>query len=39
MRTRIKICCMASIEEAKLAIEYGADALGLVGKCQAGPAR
>ena len=32
MRPRIKICCMGSVEEAKLAISYGADALGLVGK-------
>jgi phosphoribosylanthranilate isomerase len=30
MRTRIKICCIASIEEARLAIRYGADAIGLV---------
>lgn len=34
---RIKICCMASIEEAKMAIEHGADALGLVGKMPSGP--
>jgi phosphoribosylanthranilate isomerase len=31
MRTRIKICCIASIEEARLAIAVGADALGFVG--------
>ena len=37
MRTRIKICCISSIEEAKLAIKYGADALGLVGKMPSGP--
>lgn len=37
MRTRIKICCISSIEEAKLAIRYGADALGLVGKMPSGP--
>ena len=37
MRTRIKICCISSIEEAKLAIAYGADALGLVGKMPSGP--
>lgn len=37
MRTRIKICCISSIEEAKIAIEYGADALGLVGKMPSGP--
>ncbi len=28
--TRIKICCITSLEEANLAIRYGADALGLV---------
>ncbi|HEY6506194.1 MAG TPA: phosphoribosylanthranilate isomerase [Chitinophagaceae bacterium] len=37
MRTRIKICCIASLEEAKMAIRYGADALGLVGKMPSGP--
>jgi len=37
MRTRIKICCISSLLEAKLAIEYGADALGLVGKMPGGP--
>jgi phosphoribosylanthranilate isomerase len=31
MRTRIKICCIGSIEEARLAIEAGADAVGFVG--------
>src|SRR5262245_447953 len=31
MRTRIKICCMASLEEAQLAIQAGADAVGFVG--------
>ena len=37
MRTRIKICCISSLLEAKLATEYGADALGLVGKMPGGP--
>ena len=37
MRTRIKICCISSIGEAKMAIEHGADALGLVGKMPSGP--
>ena len=37
MRTRIKICCISSLLEAKMAIEYGADALGLVGKMPNGP--
>jgi len=34
---RIKICCMASIEEARMAIEAGASAVGLVGKMPSGP--
>ena len=34
---RVKICCIASIEEAGLAIEYGATALGLVSKMPSGP--
>lgn len=37
MRTRIKICCISSIDEAQLAIAAGADALGLVGKMPSGP--
>lgn len=37
MRTRIKICCISSAQEAKLAIDNGADALGLVGKMPSGP--
>jgi len=37
MRTRIKICCIASEEEAMLAIGAGADAIGLVGKMPSGP--
>lgn len=37
MRTRIKICCISSVEEARVAINYGADALGLVGKMPSGP--
>jgi phosphoribosylanthranilate isomerase len=36
-KTRIKICCISSLEEARLAIEAGADALGLVGKMPSGP--
>jgi phosphoribosylanthranilate isomerase len=37
MRTRIKICCIASIAEAKMAIRHGADAVGLVAKMPSGP--
>jgi len=31
-RPRVKICCIGSVEEAKLAIHYGASALGLVSE-------
>ncbi|MEO8404420.1 MAG: phosphoribosylanthranilate isomerase [Chitinophagaceae bacterium] len=34
---RIKICCISSPEEAAMAIRFGADALGLVGKMPSGP--
>ena len=37
MRTRIKICCISSEEEAEAAIAAGADALGLVGDMPSGP--
>jgi len=37
MKTRIKICCISSQEEAKQAIAAGADALGLVGHMPSGP--
>ena len=37
MKTRIKICCIASIEEAAMAIGHGADAVGLVAKMPSGP--
>ena len=30
MTTRFKICCMQSVEEARLAVEHGASALGFV---------
>jgi phosphoribosylanthranilate isomerase len=36
-RTRIKICCMQSVEEAELAVRYGADAVGLVSAMPSGP--
>ena len=36
-RTRVKVCCIASVEEARLAIDLGADALGLVGAMPSGP--
>ncbi len=34
---RVKICCIASVEEAALAVEYGASALGLVSQMPSGP--
>jgi len=37
MITRVKICCICSEEEARMAIEYGASAIGLVGKMPSGP--
>jgi phosphoribosylanthranilate isomerase len=37
MITRVKICCISNITEAKLAVQYGASALGLVGKMPSGP--
>ena len=36
-RPRVKICCISSYEEATLAIEYGAAALGLVSAMPSGP--
>jgi phosphoribosylanthranilate isomerase len=37
LRPRIKICCIKSIEEARMAIEAGASAIGLVGRMPSGP--
>jgi phosphoribosylanthranilate isomerase len=37
MKIKVKICCISSIEEAKLAIVYGAAAIGLVGRMPSGP--
>lgn len=37
MRPRVKICCISSVEEAHLAIQNGASALGLVGNMPSGP--
>lgn len=36
-RVRAKICCISSIAEAKMAIECGASALGLVSEMPSGP--
>lgn len=37
MRTRVKVCCIASPAEAAMAIRLGADAVGLVGPMPSGP--
>jgi len=37
LKPRVKICCISSKEEARIAIEAGADALGLVGNMPSGP--
>jgi phosphoribosylanthranilate isomerase len=34
---KVKICCIDSVEEARLAIRYGASALGLVSEMPSGP--
>ena len=34
---QIKICCISSVEEAELAIKYGASAIGLVSEMPSGP--
>ncbi|MBC8042740.1 MAG: phosphoribosylanthranilate isomerase [Rhizobacter sp.] len=36
-KPRVKICCIASAEEARLAIDYGASALGFVSEMPSGP--
>lgn len=36
-RTRLKICCIRDLAEARLAIDAGVDALGLVGPMPNGP--
>jgi phosphoribosylanthranilate isomerase len=37
IRPRVKICCIASIEEAWMAIKAGASAIGLVSEMPSGP--
>ena len=37
MNTRVKICCMHSVEEAWLAVSLGAAAVGMVGAMPSGP--
>ncbi len=36
-RTRVKVCCIATVTEAQLAVDVGADAVGLVGPMPSGP--
>ena len=35
--TKVKICCINSVAEAKMAMSHGASAIGLVGKMPSGP--
>lgn len=37
IKPKVKICCISSVEEAEMAIKYGASAVGLVGKMPSGP--
>jgi phosphoribosylanthranilate isomerase len=37
MRPRVKVCCIASVEEARAALECGASAVGLVSEMPSGP--
>jgi phosphoribosylanthranilate isomerase len=37
MKTKVKICCISSIDEARNALKFGADILGLVAKMPSGP--
>jgi len=37
VRTRVKVCCISSHDEARMAIAGGASALGLVGDMPSGP--
>ncbi|MCH7771055.1 MAG: phosphoribosylanthranilate isomerase, partial [Bacteroidetes bacterium] len=37
IKPKIKVCCIQSIEEANLAIKYGASAIGLVSEMPSGP--
>jgi len=36
-RTRLKVCCIASAQEAQIAVRFGADAIGLVADMPSGP--
>jgi phosphoribosylanthranilate isomerase len=34
---KVKVCCIASVDEARMAIDHGASAIGLVSKMPSGP--
>jgi phosphoribosylanthranilate isomerase len=36
-KPRVKICCIANVEEARMAIRFGASAIGLVSEMPSGP--
>ena len=36
-KPRVKICCISSVKEMKLAVKYGASAIGLVSEMPSGP--
>lgn len=36
-RVRVKVCCISSVEEARSAVDAGADAIGLVSSMPSGP--
>jgi phosphoribosylanthranilate isomerase len=36
-RPRLKVCCIGSLEESQLALQYGASAVGLVSEMPSGP--
>lgn len=36
-KPRVKICCISSVEEMRLAVKYGASAIGLVSEMPSGP--
>lgn len=37
IHVRVKVCCIGSIEEARIAVQAGADAVGLVSSMPSGP--
>jgi phosphoribosylanthranilate isomerase len=37
MIPKVKICCISSVEEARMAVDHGASALGLVARMPSGP--